>query len=243
MNRAATGENTDATVSAPRPQATRTASGPPGPYPTAVRAARVGGAAARSLCRRLSVPLATVVIVTSTRYVALLRGINVGRANRLPMQTLRELLARVGATDARTHLQSGNAVFTHEEEDPLRIAGDLQQAIAEELGLTISCLVRSGKDLRRVVEANPYSMEGIDGSRFLVVFLSGPPPLDRLAAIDPEAYAPDTFRAGEREIYAHFPDTIRDSRLAGLFTDRWLGMTATSRNWNTVGKLAELSAG
>ncbi len=61
MNRAATGEKTDATVSAPRPQATLTASGLPGPYPTAVRAARAGCVAARSLCRRLSVPLATVV--------------------------------------------------------------------------------------------------------------------------------------------------------------------------------------
>lgn len=182
-----------------------------------------------------------VTTVTSTRYVALLRGVNVGRANRLPMQTLRELLARVGATDARTHLQSGNAVFTHEEEDPLRIADDLRQAISEELGLTISCLVRAGTDLRRVVEANPFVMEGVEGSRFLVVFLSGPPPLDRLATIDPELYAPDAFQAGEREIYAHFPDSIRDSKLAALFSDRWLGMTATARNWNTVMKLVELS--
>jgi uncharacterized protein (DUF1697 family) len=159
------------------------------------------------------------------------------------MQTLRELLARVGATDTRTHLQSGNAVFRHEETDPLRIAAGLQQAIAEELGLSISCLVRTAADLRRVVEANPFPMEGIDGSRFLVVFLSGPPPLDKLAAVDLTAYAPDTFRAGEREIYAHFPDTIRDSKLAALFTDRWLGRTATSRNWNTVTRLLELSGG
>jgi uncharacterized protein (DUF1697 family) len=182
-----------------------------------------------------------VANVTTTSYVALLRGINVGGKNKVPMATLRELLARIGATDARTHLQSGNAVFTHEEEDPLRLAAELQRAIAEELGLTISCLVRSGTDLRRAVEANPFPMEGIDGSRFLVVFLSGPPPLDRLATIDPAAYAPDAFRPGEREIYAHFPDSIRDSRLAALFTDRWLGMTATARNWNTVTKLLALS--
>ncbi|MCL2733311.1 MAG: DUF1697 domain-containing protein, partial [Actinomycetia bacterium] len=55
---------------------------------------------------------------TTSRYVALLRGINVGGKNKVPMQTLRELLARIGGTDARTHLQSGNAVFTHEERDP-----------------------------------------------------------------------------------------------------------------------------
>lgn len=179
--------------------------------------------------------------VTTTSYVALLRGINVGGRNKVPMHTLRELLAGIGGVGVRTHLQSGNAVFTHEEEDPARLAEQLQQAIADELGLTISCLVRSGADLRRVVEANPFDMTGIDGSRFHVTFLSGPVPLDRLAAIDPAAYAPDEFRSGEREIYGHFPNGVHDSKLAGLFTDRKLGLTASARNWNTVTKLLALS--
>ena len=178
---------------------------------------------------------------TTTRYVALLRGINVGGHNKVPMQTLRELLGRIGGTAARTHLQSGNAVFTHEETDTDRLAAGLEQAIADELGLSITCMVRTGADLRRVVEANPYPMQGVNGSRFLVVFLSGPAPVDMLAAIDQSAYAPDTLRPGEREIYAHFPDSIRDSKLAALLSDRRLGMSATARNWNTVTKLLELA--
>lgn len=175
------------------------------------------------------------------RYVALLRGINVGGKNKVPMQTLRELLAGIGGSGVRTHLQSGNAVFTHEEENPLRLAGELERRITEELGLTIACLVRTAADLRRVMEANPFPMEGVNPSRFMVTFLSGPVPLDKLAAIDPAAYAPDEFRAGEREIYGHFPDGVRDSKLAALFTDRRLGLTASTRNWNTVTKLVELS--
>jgi uncharacterized protein (DUF1697 family) len=182
-----------------------------------------------------------VTVTATTRYAALLRGINVGGKNKVPMRTLRELLAGIGASDVRTHLQSGNAVFTHEDGDPLRLAADLRRALAEELGLSIACLVRTGADLRRVVEANPFPMEGVSGSRFLVVFLSGPVPLDRLAAIDPAAYAPDEFRAGEWEIYARFPESIRDSKLAALFTDRRLGLTATARNWNTVTTLLSLS--
>ncbi|MCL2551723.1 MAG: DUF1697 domain-containing protein [Actinomycetia bacterium] len=177
---------------------------------------------------------------TTSRYVALLRGINVGGKNKVPMQTLRELLARIGGTDARTHLQSGNAVFTHEERDPGVLAAELEQAIADELGLTITCMVRTGADLRRVVEANPYPMDGVNGSRFLVVFLSGPAPRDKLAGIDQSAYAPDTLQPGEREIYAHFPDSIRDSKLGVKLNDRWLGVRATARNWNTVTKLLEL---
>jgi uncharacterized protein (DUF1697 family) len=178
---------------------------------------------------------------TTTSYVALLRGINVGGKNKVPMQTLRELLAGIGGSAVRTHLQSGNAVFAHQQEDPLRLAADLERAITAELGLTISCLVRTGADLRRVVAGNPFPMAGIDGARFLVIFLSGPVPLDRLAAIDPAAYAPDEFKPGITEIYGHFPDSIRDSKLAALFTDRRLGLTATARNWNTVTKLLALS--
>ena len=183
---------------------------------------------------------ASVARVTTT-YVALLRGINVGGKNKLPMQTLRDLLSGLGGTEVRTHLQSGNAVFAHKDTDSDRLAADLERRITEELGLTIKCLVRTAADLRRVVEANPFDMTGVDGSRFLVTFLSGPAPTDKLAALDPALYAPDEIRAGEREIYGHFPETIRDSKLAAFLTDRRLGMTATARNWNTVTKLLEMS--
>ncbi len=191
----------------------------------------------------MSLPTATVAGVTtnSTRYVALLRGINVGGKAKVPMQTLRELLSALGGSGIRTHLHSGNAVFTHENTDPQRLADALQQALADELGLTITCLVRTAEDLRRVVAANPFDMTGVDGSRFLVIFLAGPVPLDRLAALDRAAYAPDEFRPGEREIYAHFPDSIRNAKLAAQLTDRGLGLAATGRNWNTVTKLLEIS--
>jgi uncharacterized protein (DUF1697 family) len=180
------------------------------------------------------------VTTPTTSYIALLRGINVGGKNKVPMQSLRELITAMGGTGVRTHLQSGNAVFTHREEDPQLLTTQLERTIADELGLTISCLVRTTADLRRVVEANPFPMDGIDGSRFLVVFLSGPAPLDKLATLDPAVYAPDEFRVGEREIYAHLPDGIRDSKLATRFTDRWLGVTASARNWNTATKLLAL---
>jgi uncharacterized protein (DUF1697 family) len=175
--------------------------------------------------------------------VALLRGFNVGGKEKVPMQTLRELLAGIGGTDVRTHLQSGNALLTHAERDPRVLEDALHRALADELGLDITCMVRTAADLRRVVAANPFDMTGVDGSRFLVVFLAGPVPLDRLDAIDQAVYAPDEFRPGEREIYAHFPDSIRDSKLAARFTDRRLGVAATARNWNTVTKLVELSGG
>ena len=178
---------------------------------------------------------------TITSYIALLRGINLGGRNKVPMATLRELVAahrRLAGAHPPAERQRG----LHARRARRRaLASDLEQALAAELGLDLSVLMRTGADLRRVVAANPFAMEGIDGSRFVVVFLSGPAPLDRLAAIDAAVYAPDEFRAGEQEIYAHFPDGLHASKLAALFTDRKLGLTASARNWNTVTKLLALS--
>lgn len=181
-----------------------------------------------------------------TSYVALLRGINVGGKNKVPMQTLRELLAGLDCTDVRTHLQSGNAVFRHPRADPAELTTSLEARITEELGLTIRCLVRDGAGLQRVVDHNPFDMDAIDPSRFLVTFLSEPPAQERLTAIDPAAHAPEEFRLADSEapteIYLHLPDGIHKSRLALLFTDKKLGVTATARNWNTVLKLTAMAA-
>ncbi len=176
------------------------------------------------------------------KYVALLRGINVGGHNRVPMETLREILSGLGGADVRTHLQSGNAVFGHAEADPDVLARALRDRIAAELGLTIACLVRTGGELRRVVDDNPFPMAEIDPARFLVTFLSGPADPARLADLDPAAYLPEEFRLGEREVYLHLPSGVQKARLSQVFSDRRLGVTATARNWNTVTKLAALAA-
>ncbi|MEU7040876.1 DUF1697 domain-containing protein [Streptomyces varsoviensis] len=178
-----------------------------------------------------------------TTYVALLRGINVGKHNRVPMATLRDLLTGMGCVAVRTHLNSGNAVFTHPAasgaDGERRLAAELEAAIASERGFAVPCVLREGGDLRRVIDENPFDMTGLDPSRFLVTFLAGPLDAARLEGIDPAAYAPEEFAAGKREVYSHYPDGLRQAKLAPLLTDRRLGTTATARNWNTVVKLAE----
>ncbi len=90
------------------------------PHAGRIRRAVHTTAAARPGARRRPTTVAEVTTTPTTSYVALLRGINVGGRNKVPMQTLRELIAGIGGADVRTHLQSGNAVFTHGEEDPQR---------------------------------------------------------------------------------------------------------------------------
>ncbi|PWI41316.1 DUF1697 domain-containing protein [Streptomyces sp. ICBB 8177] len=173
-----------------------------------------------------------------TTYVALLRGINLGANNRLPMARLREMLTAMDASGVRTLLQSGNAVFEHAGTDPDALAAVLTARLADEAGLTVPCVVRELADLERVVRDNPFADTDFNPAQLVVVFLSGAPDTARLNDIDPDRFAPDEFRVGEREIYVHCPTGLARSKLPIALSDKRLGVIATARNWNTVTKLA-----
>ena len=177
-----------------------------------------------------------------TRYAALLRGINVGGNNKVAMADLRALLDGLGYTDVRTHLNSGNAIFTSSDAKPDALAAAIEKAIASELGLTIKVVVRSGPELRRVIDHNPLADVATDPSKHLVTFLSAPLDAAKLATVDPADFEPDLFRVVDREIYMWFPDGMGDAKLGRLAWDKRFGVVATGRNWNTVLKLAEMCA-
>ncbi len=175
------------------------------------------------------------------RYVALLRGINVGGNKKVPMARLRELMEGLGYTDVATLLQSGNAVFTSKEKSPAKVVKQLEAAIAGEFGFEVSVVLRTRDELAAAIQANPLPGAEEAPSWFLVTFLSDVPDPKRLAAIDPAAYLPDEFRLVGREIYARFPKGIGTSKLATVLGGLKLGVTPTARNWNTVTKLLELA--
>jgi uncharacterized protein (DUF1697 family) len=177
------------------------------------------------------------------KFVALLRGINVGRNNRIAMADLRAMLSDLGYTDVSTLLQSGNALFTAEGTDEDALAVAIEKAITARLGLTIRVLVRSRAELHRIVEANPLAAIATDHSKLLVTFLSHPPDATALNAIDEATYAPEVMAVGRREIYVWYPDGVRNARLSPSFFEKRLGKDSagTARNWNTVTKLLELT--
>ncbi|MCS0635468.1 DUF1697 domain-containing protein [Streptomyces sp. LP05-1] len=179
-------------------------------------------------------------------YAALLRGINVGGGKKVPMAELRDLLTGLGHTGATTYLQSGNAVFTAASgtgEDAL--AAELETAIEERFGFRVDCLVRSGPYLRSVRDACPFPAGRLEGRQLHVTFFSGPVAADRFAALDADAFRPEEFRLGDRALYLYAPEGLGRSKLAVALSRPALnrGLVATSRNWNTVRKLAELTGG
>ncbi|MBT2508745.1 DUF1697 domain-containing protein [Streptomyces sp. ISL-98] len=180
----------------------------------------------------------------TTTYAALLRGINVSGHRRVPMAELRALLTELGHRDVRTYLQSGNAVFTTDaDKTDDALAADLERAIEKHFGFPVDCLVRSGAYLSAVADACPFPAAELEGKQLHVTFLSGAVDPKRLAPIDPAAYLPEEFRLGDRALYLYAPNGLGRSKLGEALAKPSLfkGVIATSRNWNTVAKLVEMT--
>jgi uncharacterized protein (DUF1697 family) len=174
------------------------------------------------------------------RQIVLLRGINVGKHNRVGMAPLRELLAGLGHEDVRTLLQSGNVVLTSEE-GGAQLEQALERAIAGELGVESRVVVRTARELAAVVERDPLGDVADDPKRYQVSFLSAKPKAAVVRELEAADVAPERVAVSGREIYAWHANGIQRSPLAKLLTDRKLGVTATARNWNTVTQLLELA--
>lgn len=161
------------------------------------------------------------------------------------MADLRALLTQLGHDGVQTHLQSGNAVFTSVSDDAEAVRGELERGIEERFGFPVDCLIRDAAYLRAVVDACPFPADTLEGRQLHVTYLSEPVAPERFASLDTAAYLPEEFRLGDRALYLYAPDGLGRSKLAAalsrpaLFKD----IVATSRNWNTVVKLVELTHG
>lgn len=172
-------------------------------------------------------------------WIALLRGINVGGHNKIPMAELRKACADLGFEDVATYIQSGNAVF-RAGESAATVAAKLREAIAERFGCDVPVVLRTVRDLERVAGANPFLAEGADIARLAVGFLLDEPAPSRLDDLPPQPPGPEEFRLVGGEVYLHYPDGMGKSKLTTAWFDRALGTTMTARNWRTVNKLVDI---
>lgn len=182
------------------------------------------------------------------RYVALLRGINVGGRNKVAMADLRQIAADLGYTDVSTYIQSGNLLFAADDDDPAGLAEALERSITERLGVRPAVVVISAAELARAIADNPFPGEA--NPRFVhAVFRNDGYPGSSLAAV---AAAVQTARAaGSRDeavvvgrtLFLHTPDGFGRSQLAARLAASSAQATGTARNWATVTKLMALLTG
>jgi uncharacterized protein (DUF1697 family) len=174
-------------------------------------------------------------------HVALLRGINLGSRNRIPMARLREVLAEAGFDDPVTHLQSGN-VIVRSGDSAAMVGEAIERAIDAEWGFDVPVIVRSRAQLAKVVEADPFAGVADDPSRYVVMFMPRKPAAGALASIEPGDFEPEQFELIGRELYAWLPEGQHDSKLMKAVSKARKDVTGTVRNWRTVTKLLELAA-
>ena len=180
--------------------------------------------------------------------VALLRSVNVGGRNRVPMADLRTMVEALGFGSVETYVQSGNLVFTGSGR-PATVAASIHEGIAGTFGLDIAVLVRSGGQLARILESNPFAAPGVDPKTVHVTFLAGPPAPERLeglarSAADAHAdgsFGDDTFEVAGTDVFLHCPGGYGSTKLNNGFFERRAGVAATTRNWRTVTTLSAMA--
>jgi uncharacterized protein (DUF1697 family) len=171
-----------------------------------------------------------------SRCVVLLRGINVGRHNRIAMADLRRVLAGVGAEDVRTYLQSGNAVVTA---DPAGLAERVEQALTVEVGLSVRVLVRTAAEIDAVIAANPFPDRATTPKMLHVAFLEYPADPAAIEAFGTR-HGDDEIGLGERVLYLSYATSSFDSPINKVLTK--LDGVASTRNWSTMLALSRLAA-
>ncbi len=176
---------------------------------------------------------------TMTRYALLLRGVNVGKNNSLPMAELRTMLEQIGCTGVQTYVQSGNAVFgTRLGARALTQA--VEAALRARMGRPIATTLRTYGQLNAIVDANPFAEIATNPAYLCVTFLSDVPTSSDLALLYDQDFKSELFHVAGKEIYTWHPNGQGRSPLAAALGKLARGGAVTTRNWNTVVKLEQM---
>jgi uncharacterized protein (DUF1697 family) len=173
-------------------------------------------------------------------HAALLRGVNVGGNNLLPMKDLAAMFVTAGCVDVQTYIQSGNVIFKASRDVLDGLAGRIEKQITARFGFRSPVILRTAAEIGDVIRNNPFLKPGADEKLLHVLFLADSPDAARAGSLDPDRSPPDAFTLVKREIYLHVPNGAARTKLTNAYFDSKLATVTTGRNWRTVLKLWEL---
>jgi uncharacterized protein (DUF1697 family) len=175
-------------------------------------------------------------------YISMLRGVNLGPHNRIKMDALRALYTSLKLEDPRTYVQSGNVIFRCKEKDTALLATKIQKAIEKKLGCSPAVLLRTTAEMKKVIAANPFAARpDIVPGKLLVTFLAAEPAREAHTALDTFKHHPEEIHLIGRELFIYFPNGAGRTKLPWSQVERYLKVTGTARNWNSVTKMCEIA--
>jgi len=175
------------------------------------------------------------------KHVALLRAINVGGNNKLPMKDLAAMFVAAGCRDVVTYIQSGNVVFSAPAAVLKKLPQTISQTIVRDFGHRVPVVIRSHEELAATTCSNPFLKAGEEEKTLHVAFLADIPAADAVAKLDPQRSPSGRFAVVGRDIYLHLPKGVAESKLTNTWMDSKLSTVSTMRNWATVLKLHEMT--
>jgi uncharacterized protein (DUF1697 family) len=173
-------------------------------------------------------------------YIALLRGINVGGKNALPMKELVALLENLDLQNVTTYIQSGNVVFRSNEKNPSGLSSKISTEIKRSHGFEPHVLLLGIEEMEKVIESNPFPEAESEPKTLHVYFLAALPGNPDLKALDSLKKESERFELKGNVFYLHAPDGIGRSKLAAN-AEKLLGVATTARNWRTVCKIMAMA--
>ena len=174
-------------------------------------------------------------------WIALIRGINVGGRNRLPMKSLATIFEAAGCKSVKTYIQSGNVVFNARLKSVDNFANAIGKAIETEHGFRPAIRLMTNDELRNAIASNPYPKAALEPKSLHLCFLDRPPLKEQVRDAGNLLSASESFAVIGSCLYLHAPEGVARSKFAkGI--DKAFHMNSTARNWRTVTKLAQLAA-
>ena len=172
--------------------------------------------------------------------IALLRGVNVGPHNRIKMEDLRAVCTSLKLGNVQTYVQSGNVVFTSNENDLPKMAKKLEDALEKKFGFRPAVMLRTTAEMQAVVKKNPFAKRDFDPAKLAVMFLNSDLSAETRKQLEAIKVGPEELKALPHELYVYFPDGMGRLKLSPAI-DRIIKKTGTGRNWNSVLNLLEMA--
>ena len=175
-----------------------------------------------------------------SRFVALLRGINVSGQKKIQMSELKTLCEKLGFQNVETYIQSGNVIFSSKEKSISKLANKISLAIKNKFNFDVQVIILTPQEIQQALQNNPFIKKKKEIDRMYVSFLSAVPSIENVNKFNEISFQPEEYSIKEKIIYLFFPNGAGKAKLNNNFIENKLKVISTTRNWKTVTTVSKL---